>query len=173
MTVAPQFSREGRRYRLDDIHHMMHCGICNRAAGKITVCPLCEKVPAAGGWIDCNQPHTPLASNWRTRDQAGRPDRIPANQAADVSDCPLRAGLFDLAKSLIRRQSCSGLHCFSPLRSRTDRKEAAVTGGAERPLEHSSGGSKFPRGEALRTHSQSFAPGNVAHEPLVREKTKS
>jgi hypothetical protein len=46
-----------------------------------------------------------------------------------------------------------------------DRREGGSGGSRyRRPLELSSGGSKFPRGQALWTHAK-FAPVNVAHEP--------
>src|SRR5260370_27186409 len=67
--------------------------------------------------------------------------------------------------------SLLGIILLSAL-SLPDRREGGSGGSrCRRPLELSSGGSKFPWGQALRPYSQ-LAPVNVAHEPLLREKTK-
>jgi hypothetical protein len=70
--------------------------------------------------------------------------RSPDNlTSADITELA-HLTLFDLAKSLIRRQSYWGLDCILRFRSRTDGTEAAVIRGIEGRWSSPSGRSEFP-----------------------------
>ena len=102
---------------------------------------ICERMNSPLRDVPCSNADIDLRPE---RDLAGRHHRIPTNQSADFSDGHLRLAQFDLSQKSHKVAILLGIILLSAL-SLPDRREGGSGGSrCRRPLELSSGGSKFP-----------------------------